>query len=393
MRNFLRCILVWFLSLLASRADGVVERWNAEFLAAVRRQAPPPCLVARNLAILHLSIWRAVEAAKQGEEDTAVAGAAHEVCTTLFSGDRAGFDALLKDYPEAKGELLADARAKAADVLREREADGSNTTIHYHPDLAAGVWERTTNNRAPELPHWGLVKPFVLKSADEFRPPPPPALRSAAYARDVKEVQELGGAESVRRTKDEEQIARFWSDFSYTTSPPGRWNEISCKAVEGREMTVSEKARLFAVLNVAMADAGIAVWDCKYHYRFWRPVSAIHETFDDGNTATKPNREWKALLPSPSHPDYVSGHSTFSGAAALVLTKSLGVPKNPILVVNRDMPGVTRSFRSYDEIAKEAGRSRIYGGIHFTSANEQGTVLGKMVAIRVMEHFGQSKGK
>lgn len=365
----------------------VVERWNAEFLAAVRRQAPPPCLVARNLAILHLSIWQAVKGAGEGNESLAVSAAAHEACTALFPGDRSGFDALLGEFSEAKGSAMEAARLQAAEVLRSREDDGANTTVHYHPDLAPGVWERTTNNRAPELPHWGKVKPFIIGSVARFRPPPPPSLGSEAYARDVKEVRELGGALSSVRTADQEQIARFWSDFSYTTSPAGRWNEIAAKALETRPMTVREKARLFAILNVAMADAGIATWECKYHYRFWRPVSAIHETFDDGNPATTPDRKWKSLLPSPSHPDYVSGHSTFSGAAAWILTHSLGVPQEKIEVANGDMPGVTRSFGSYEEIAKEAGRSRIYGGIHFSTANEEGRKMGQRIAADVIARF------
>lgn len=373
----------------AVESNDVVERWNAEFLAAVKRQAPPPCLVARNLAILHLSIWRAVEGSDKGSEQAAVSGAAHEVCVALFSGDRAGFDALIKEFPKAKtkGEVADQARTEARRTLAEREGDGSNTTIHYKPNLAAGVWQRTTNNRPPETPHWGSVKPFVLKSGDVFRPSGPLALSSAAYAWDVNEVKELGGVVSVRRTKDQEEIARFWSDFSYTGSPVGRWNEIASVALKRETMTIREKARLFAMLNVAMADAGIAVWDCKYHYRFWRPISAIHETFDDGNDATTPDEKWESLLPSPSHPDYVSGHSTFSAAAALVLTQQLGVPQERIEVTNQEMPGVVRTFKNYAEIASEAGRSRIYAGIHFTSANEQGAELGRKVGEYVMKSF------
>ena len=189
------------------------------------------------------------------------------------------------------------------------------------------------------------------------------------------------------RTKDEELIAQFWADFSYTTSPAGRWNEIAGKAMEGRSLTVRQKARLFAVLNVAMADAGIATWDCKYHYRFWRPVSAIQESMNDGNPATVPDTTWNSLLPAPSHPDYVSGHSTFSAAAAWILTKELGIPAKQIEVTNRDMPGVVRTFGSFEEIAREAGRSRIYGGIHFQSANAVGAELGRKVAEYVWKNI------
>lgn len=374
-------------SVLGFGAENVVERWNAEFLSAVRRQALPPCLVARNLAILHLGIHRAVESAGEGNEAAAVSVAGHEVCTTLFSGDRAGFDALIQEFPKAEDGVADQARTEARRTLAEREGDGSHTTIHYKPNLGPGVWQRTTNNRPPETPHWGSVKPFVLQSADIFRPAAPPDLSSAAYARDVNEVKRLGGVNSTQRTKDQEEIARFWSDFSYTSSPVGRWNEIAIEAVAQQGLTISEKARLFAVLNVAMADAGIAAWDCKFHYQFWRPVSAIHEVFDDGNEATPPDKEWESLLPSPSHPEYVSGHSTFSATAAFVLTKQLGLPRERIKVTNREMPGIIRTFESYEEIAIEAGMSRIYGGIHFFAANEKGAELGRKVGKKVMESF------
>lgn len=387
MKRLLPFFLFCLLPLQAAEKRDVVERWNAEFLSAVRRQAPPPCLVARNLAILHLSIWRAVKESGEGDQADAAAAAGHEVCVTLFSGDRSGFDLLIKDFPETAGEIAKAARNEARRTLAQREDDGANTTVHYKPGLAAGVWERTTNNRPPELPHWGQVKPFVLESAAMFRPPPPPALSSADYARDVNEVRELGGKVSRKRTKDQEEIAQFWSDFSYTGSPAGRWNEIARAALEGREMPVREKARVFAILNVAIADAGIATWDCKYHYRFWRPVSAIRESFDDGNPGTRPDKGWDSLLSSPSHPDYVSGHSAFSTTAAAVLAGTLGDPKRELVVTCRDMPGVSRKFRNFQEIAEEAGRSRIYGGIHFNSANEQGADLGRKVAAEVMERF------
>lgn len=389
MKLLLSVFFVFLLPLQGADKGDVVERWNAEFLAAVRRQAPPPCVVARNLAILHLALWRAARDAGDGNEARAIAGAGHEVCTVLFSGDRAGFDALLKEYPAAKGQALESGRTAARKTLSERADDGANTTVHYQPKLAAGVWQRTTNNRPPELPHWGLVKPFVLTSAEMFRPPPPPALDSAQYAADVKEVRTLGEAKTEMRSDEQTLVAKFWSDFSYTTSPVGRWNEIARNAMEGRSMTTREKARFFAVLNVTLADVAIAVWDCKYHYRFWRPVSAIHESFDDSNTGTVPNGKWVSLLPSPSHPDYVSGHSAFSGAAAAVLRKTLGPPKDPITVTNHDMPGVVRVFSTYDAIADEAGRSRIYGGIHFSSACKQGARLGIKVADEVMVGFAR----
>ncbi|QTN31254.1 vanadium-dependent haloperoxidase [Akkermansiaceae bacterium] len=367
----------------------VIERWNQEFRNAIRRQAMPPCLVARNLAILHLTIWRAVESAGEGNEESAACAAAYTVCTTYFSGDRVGFEKLLTEFPAAKGDVFLLAKQEAEKILESRADDGANTTVHYKPELAAGIWQRTTNNRPPELPHWQNVKPFVIASADAFRPPPPPALESKAYSKDVALVRDLGGKDSAKRTKDQEETARFWSDFSYTDTPPGRWNEIASQSVAGKGFSISKKAKVFAVLNVAMADAGIAAWDCKFFYRFWRPESAIHESIDDRNTLTVASTDWKSLLPSPSHPEYVSGHSTFSGAASRVLDKYLGKPSELIRVTNPDMPGVIRSFGSFDEIAAECGQSRIYGGIHFPTSNREGLALGRKVADRVVTHYSE----
>jgi hypothetical protein len=374
----------------ADDAKRTVEDWNAEFLASVRRQTPPPCLVARNLAIFHLAIWRAVEQAGRNDQSASAAFAAHEIAVSVFEGDRAGFDALLGKHPTVPSSVSEAARATAAAVLRVRQDDGSATRIHYEPELGPGVWRRTTRNREPELPHWGMVKPFALKSPDQFRPPPPPSLDSAEYAADLREVRELGARTSMRRTRDQQETAHFWSDFSYTSSPVGRWNEIACTALARNDWSLHDKARLFAVLNVALADASIAAWDCKYHYRLWRPVTAIREPLDGGAQSPRSGHGWESLLPAPPHPEYVSGHSTFSGAAATVLTALLGELEEPISVTNRDMPGVRRSFTSFQEIADEAGRSRIFGGIHFSSSNRQGHELGRKVGNMALAHLADS---
>ncbi|MGB6223698.1 vanadium-dependent haloperoxidase [Haloferula sp.] len=383
-------LLATGIQLAAAPIDHTVEDWNREFREAVRRQTPPPCLVARNLAILHLAMWRASEASSPENRSAAIAASAHEVSVTLFPGDRAKFDRLLTSSPDAPPEVVKRSRSLAQSEVNRRKDDGSTTTVHYQPDLEVGIWQRTTNNREPELPHWSHVRPFLLESAAEFRPPPPPEIGTESYHQDLAEVARLGGRNSRVRTKDQAESAFFWSDFSYTDSPPGRWNEIACQALEDRDMSIAEKARLFAILNLALADAGIAAWDCKFHYKFWRPVSAIRESMDDGDPDTVPNPNWKSLLPAPSHPEYVSGHSTFSGAGACVLSHFLGELPAPISIETREMPGVRRKFENFDDIANEIGRSRIYGGIHFESANCEGLKLGAKVARHTITRFEAS---
>src|SRR3989442_15015252 len=153
----------------------------------------------------------------------------------------------------------------------------------------------------------------------QFRPLGPPALNSAQYAADVNQVRALGSLNSTNRSPEQSLIARFWSDFSFTVTPPGHWNQIAQNVVTNRPTTLIESARLFALLNIAMADAGICVWDAKYVYNFWRPVTAIQQADTDGNPDTEGDPDWLPLLNTPAFPEYVSGHSAFSAAAAAVL--------------------------------------------------------------------------
>src|SRR6185503_21247286 len=160
-----------------------------------------------------------------------------------------------------------------------------------------GAWRRTPPFfRPPELPQWSYVAPFALTNGAQFRPPGPPPLNSSRYAADVNQVRELGGLNSTNRTAEQTFIARFWSDFSYTVTPPGHWNQIAQNVATNRPGTLAENARLFALLNLAMADAGIAVWDAKYIYNFWRPVTAIQQADTDGNPETEADPNWTPLL-------------------------------------------------------------------------------------------------
>ena len=393
-RQFRYTLLV-VLSLLTARVNaGVVEDWNKAFLQAVRKEAPPPCLVSRNLPIFHLSIHRAViGTAKSGmdaqDQERAAFHAAEAAFKMLFPSQPQFVEALrAKHVAIVATDALTIVRApwmKISDeaverTFKERENDGSSTTIHYVPSDKPGQWRRTPPNfRPPEFPHWGKVKPFVLDDATKFRAPPPPDLASEDFARDVKEVKELGGKLSTKRTDEQTLIARFWSDFSYTTSPAGHWNDIARELTTKRGMNVAETARIFAVLNVTLADTCIAVWDTKYHYNFWRPVTAIQ----------REDKAWVPLLATPPHPEYVSGHSGISGAAAAILEHFFGTKDISFEADSDTVKDVKRRFTSFKTCAEEIAESRIYGGIHYTTAGKEGLKMGRKIAEAVLAKFGE----
>jgi hypothetical protein len=211
----------------------------------------------------------------------------------------------------------------------------------------------------------------------------------------------LGGLNSVERTAEQTEIALSWSDGGGTFTPPGHWNQIAADVALARGNTLAENARLFALLNIAEADAGICSWDAKYAYDLWRPIDAIREGDTDGNDQTIADPTWTPLLKTPPFPTYTSGHSTFSGAADAVLTSffgdnvrfsstsdgHIGFTQRPL----SDQQIVTRSFDSFTQAAEEAGRSRIYGGIHFQFDNEPALAAGRSLGNYVIGQFLTSR--
>lgn len=385
-----------------------VLEWNGLLLDAIRVDTSPPTLATRNLAIFHLSIHDAVNSVTglyqpyrwqmvpAGETDPAAAavGAAYTAALLLYPQQRALFDGayanFLAETPAtmARSNGLALGRQVALWTVDGRSADGANTQVPYIPSDAPGQWRRTPPYfRPPTDPHWRYVDPFCLTELEPFVPPPPPALESPEYAADLSLVQELGGSTSATRTPEQTLIAAFWSDFSYTATPAGHWQEIAAAIVDSREVRLPEAARLFALLSLAQADAAIVAWEAKYRYNFWRPVTAIQRASEDNNPATEPDPAWASRLPSPPFPEYVSGHSTFSGASATVLAGHFGTDHLPFTVGADAVPGVFRRFDSVWACAEEVGMSRIYGGIHFPSANREGKECGRRIALRVLRDF------
>ena len=223
--------------------------------------------------------------------------------------------------------------------------------------------------------------------ATQFDPAGPPALDSDAYTQAFDEVKAIGSKTSTTRTADQTRIALFWADGAGTATPPGHWNQIAQVVAEARHDTVVEDARLFALLNVAMADAGIIAWTCKYQFNFWRPVTAIQSGDQDGNPATEAEASWTPLIATPPFPAYVSGHSSFSAAAATILARFFGRDRVAFTARSDGMPGESRTFESFSQAKAEAGMSRIYGGIHWQFDNADALASGSSLGTYVFDHY------
>lgn len=375
-----------------ARAGNPVLDWNEATLGALKKDTVAPLLVARSLAMVHLAMREASAAAGTNSAEVAATSAAYSVATSLLPSHRAEFDELREKEMSAQSDAannrnaIAIGEAAARRILDERADDGSSMQLSYVPRTEPGQWRRTPPFfRPPELPQWAAkVKTFAIERPDQFRPSGPPALESKAWADAFNEIKTMGGKESKTRTDEQSLVATFWSDFSYTETPPGHWNSIARTIAAERKFSLAESARLFAVLNVALTDAGIACWDAKFRYNFWRPVTAISRAAEDGNAGTEPDAAWLPLLNTPAHPEYPSGHSTFSGAAAVVLAHFFGGDAVTFTVRSDGLPKVERRFTSLRACAEECGASRVYAGIHYRFSCEDGIALGERGAREVL---------
>ena len=234
-----------------------------------------------------------------------------------------------------------------------------------------------------------------MKRPSQFRPPPPPALNSSTYTTDYNETKTMGVFASSQRTADQSDLALFWAG-----NTPLYWNRIASQIATARNLSLTENAHLFAQLNLAMADAGIACWDAKYRYVFWRPITAIRGGDTDENDATVVDANWTPWLDAlpagtPPHPEYPSGHSTVSGAAAFILEAAFG--DNTPFTVTSEVPIVklsTRSFSSFSAATAEIADARVFGGIHYRNSCVQGNTVGRAVADYVLSHamrFGHDR--
>ncbi|MBP2672196.1 MAG: phosphoesterase, PA-phosphatase related protein, partial [candidate division NC10 bacterium] len=260
----------------------------------------------------------------------------------------------------------------AAAVLALRADDGGTALEVYRPRTAAGVYVPTV---IPAVPHWPRRKPWVMGSAEQFRPGPPPGLSSSLWARDYNEIKALGAKNSTQRTAEQTAIARFWE----ATQPTIYFPVVrSVASMAGREVT--QNARLLAVASQGMDDALIAVFDAKYHYEFWRPVTAIRNGDMDGNDATERDASWVPFIDTPMHPEYPCAHCINSAAIGAVLQAEIGAGPTPTLsTASPTAPGMVRTWTRIEDFVQEVANGRIYDGVHYRTSTEVGSAMGRRI--------------
>lgn len=380
-----------------ARAD-IISDWNRIALRAITLTpgAPPPPS-ARNLAMLHTAMYNAISgvgsaplyggfapAAGGATDPTAAAAqAARDVMVAQYPSMAATFDTALASQlaaipsGAAKMSGITYGASAAAFIRTMRAADGSAGPLPYTPSGLPGRWVPTGSQMVPAFNQYCIVTPWAMTSPSQFRPAPPPEYMSPAYTAALAQVRTLGGISSAARTPQQTDTAMLWAAQGGTVTPPGMWNQIAEQASVSRGLSIQENARLFALLNIALADAAISAWEAKTIYDTVRPISVLR--------ATDPS--WNSLVPTPQFQGYTSGHSTFSAAAATVLAGFFGSDVQNFTASNQD-GSITRSFTSFSSAAAEAGMSRIYGGIHFSFDNtaglEAGAALGAYVNANIL---------
>jgi membrane-associated phospholipid phosphatase len=390
----------------AARASGQpVIDWNRILLSIVNTPGAQPANIhpTRNFAILHAAIYDAVNSIDRTGRAYLIDVRAPRHASDVAAADAAAHTALIGLYPTQQNVLDADyaselatvpngeaklqgirvGRHVATDILAIRAADGSNDAAPaFVPGGQPGDYQPTPPTfPTPVFTNWGHVSPFVLERGNQFRPGPPPRLTSRAYAAAFNEVQRLGSAASTTRTQDQTEIGTFWN-----APIQNFWNQIAQTVAIAHHSDLADTARLFATLNLSLADSTIALYDTKYTYQLWRPVTAIRLADTDGNPQTAADPTWLPLpVNTAADPSYAGAHSTISAAAAVVLAHFYG-DRQRFSVSSPTVPGVIRSFTSFTAAANEAGLSRIYAGQHFRFDHVTGLVLGHHVARFVLRN-------
>jgi len=367
--------------------------WNDQTNIAIQATSTDAFTASRALALESIAILDTIRSIDGGptlllrlpaphgiKPEVAVAASGHEMLTLLFPARRAALDAALdavlanEPVAPARDRAVAFGKAVANAVFAVRARDGWDAEGTLPAGTAPGQWRPTPRGFLPPLvTQWAKLVPFVLTAPGQFRPPGPPGLTTAKFRDAATLVTSIGADNSTVRTAAQTEIAHYWSDAIGTYAPAGHWNAIAASLLAPMHLGLDAEADLFARLNVAMADAGIAVADAKYTYWFWRPVTVIRA----GAAAAPAMPNWSPLLETPNHPSYISGHSGFSGAAAIVLTAKFGT--RPFSFASASVPGVTRSFTSFQQAADEAAFSRVLGGIHYPFDNADGLATGRAV--------------
>ena len=398
----------------ASSAQDVVTEWNLNAEKAILASptvSASGLITARVYVLMHVAIFDAVNGierrytpyhvdatAPHGASRRAAAiGAAYNTLVALFPSQKSAMDGELSsslaslsaddEDPEDSQSIdrgLAWGQQVANDIQAWRSSDGFNTVLPpVTGGLAPGQWRPTPPAfQSMVTPQAATMLPYAIASPSQFRPAGPPALNSAQYAANFNETKTLGSAASSSRTAEQTLIASYWAGNSSVS-----WNRVASSLAIARHTTLSENARLFALMNLALGDATVAGWDSKLHFMSWRPVTAI-PLADSLNPDTVADPNWKPLLVTPRHPEYVSAHLIFSSASAGVLAAYFG-DDTTFSLESVSLPGVSRTCDSFSSALDEITLARIYAGIHFRSACVDGRSMGTAIAQYVLEHVAQ----
>ena len=403
----------------AATSDQVLE-WIAIMNNTVIAGGTNPLGTTRNVALVSASVFDAVNGIDPRFQPLHVKPAAKDNASRRAAAVQAAYAMLVKLYPAQAASLTAQRNASITALsskesltsIQEGVAWGQfvadsiwawRLTDGFTPppppfegvlgivgaQAAIGVWRPTPlANGQPGLsgagPQFATMTPWVLTRPSLFRPPAPPALTSSQYATDYNEVKTMGVYTGSQRTNDQSELALFWAG-----NTPLYWNRIASQIAAQHSRSLLENAHLFALLNVSMADAGIACWDAKYRYVYWRPITAIRSGDFDGNPATDLDAAfvpWLDFFPAgtPAHPEYPSGHSTVSGAAASILADAFG--DDTSFTVTSDVRPGTRSFPSFSAATSEIADARVFGGIHWRNSCVRGNAVGQAVAEYILRH-------
>ena len=405
------------------RADEITD-WNQTLFRAALVAGTSPLAITRVAAIVQAAVFDAVNGIERrytpihvtaagpagASRDAAAVGAAYTTLVALYPTQKGLFDARLAvslaeiGTHENSGAVSSGflwGQQVAGLIVAWRSTDGSTPAPPpFLGGTAVGQWRPTPPGFGPGAsPQYATMTPWVLDVPSQFRPTGPPPLGSERYAAEFNETKTMGSISSVTRTPDQTVASWFWAvgtasqmwngtAVSLIEHSRGESDHVDRDGHDRRRSSTLENARLFARLNLAIADAAIGCWDAKYTYAFWRPVTAIPLAATDGNAATMEDPAWTPLLATPAHPEYPSGHSCFSGAAAGVLGAYFG-DKTRFSVESDLMPGVVRSFRRFSAALEEVQNARIFAGIHFRSATNEGQALGAAVAEYVLTNAMQ----
>ena len=384
------------LAAFAARAD-VVTDWNVAAWQVLRATSSDGAPAMRTLALVHVAMADAINTVENrhtryaykgalqpsASAEVAAAAAARTVLLAVVPAQKARIDeafaastrGVADGPPKAAGEALGKDAGEAA--LAERASDNTTLPDTYRPMTAPGVWVPTT---PPITAQYARAKPWAMERPDLLRPGPPPALNSAQYARDYNETRDLGGVRSTARTTEQSNAVKFWTQPNFTES----WYQVARQAAAAKRLALADNARFFAILAMGIANSFIVDWDAKFHYNFWRPVTAIRNGDNDGNDATERDAGWTPLNATPMHPEYPSQAAILAGVGTAALAL-VGAADVPLVIVDSADVKVTRPFANAASLAEEQRVVRIWGGIHFRSSLDVSDTMGQEIVKRLAD--------